>query len=91
MTHSHCSYCKTVRKIAFWGELPTAGWKRPGLLFCSIALAAGFGSLMWLLKDRPNYSLFFLLALPLTLGGVLGILVSVRGCDRCVAKLFGNV
>lgn len=86
-----CAYCKTVNRLCFWGPRREASWKRPVLLLCSLALALGFGVLSWMLRSRPDAVLFLLLAVPLTLAGVFGAAVSVRGCNACVARLFGEV
>ena len=86
-----CAYCKTVNVVCFWGPRPVAAWKRPVLLFCSALLAFGFGTLIWLLREHPNALFFSVLAVPLTLAGTLGLLISVHGCNACVARLFGEV
>jgi hypothetical protein len=85
-----CTYCKTVNTICFWGAMPEKTWKRPALLILSVVGAVGFGALLWLsLIDATNV-LFIALSMLLAAASLLGILVSLQGCDACVARLFGS-
>ena len=86
-----CTYCKPVNKLCFWGPRPEKAWKRPLLFVLSLLMGMGFGSLPWLLHDRPNYALFFLIGAPLTAAAALSVLVSINGCDACVARLLGEL
>jgi hypothetical protein len=86
-----CAYCKPVNTICFWGPRPERPWKRPVLLVLSLILGVGFGSLLWLLQDRPDYVLFFAIGAPFTAVAALSVLVSVKGCSACVARLLGEV
>lgn len=86
-----CAYCKTVNRLCFWGPRAEAGWKRPVLLLCSLILALGFGALIWLFRDRVDALHFLVLAGIIALAGIIGIFVSLRGCNACVARLFGEV
>jgi hypothetical protein len=86
-----CAYCKTVNRLCFWGPRQEARWKRPILLLCSITLALGFGAICWLFRSRPDALMLLVLSASLALAGGLGALVSVHGCDACVARLFGEV
>jgi hypothetical protein len=87
---SHCTYCRIVKILCFWGPRPYAKWKRRVLFACSALLALGFGALLWFVDDHKHELSLSLVAVPLTLAGVLGLLVSVNGCSRCVARLFGD-
>ena len=86
-----CSYCTVVNKLCFWGPRPEKEWKRPSLFLGSLLLCGGFGYLLWLLLGHENYFFFAVLAVPLVAGSVLGIVVAVRGCNACVARLFGEI
>lgn len=90
MDHFDCMYCKAVRRIAFWGPREQATWKRPMLFVCGLALSGGFGAVTWLTFGEPKYFGFALLAAPLILLGILGVMVSINGCGACVARLFGE-
>ena len=91
MTQPPCSYCKVINKICFWGPRPEAMWKRPALLLFSVLLVVGFGVLAWWLVQRPDNGLIVILSSLLSLVGALGVAVSMRGCNACVARLFGEV
>ena len=91
MKNHACIYCKPVQRIALWGPRPEANWKRPILLVCSILLGGGFAYLTWLLRYDPRYAYFPLLSVPLAFLGGLGMLVSINGCNACVARLFGEI
>lgn len=91
MSECLCIYCKPVRRIAFWGPRPEAGWKRPVLLLSSVVLGGGFAWLTWLLHGDPRYTYFPLLSVPLGALGLLGLLVSINGCNACVARLTGEM
>ncbi len=86
-----CGYCTLVNKLCFWGSRPEKDWKRPSLFFASLLLGGGFGYLLWLLRSHENYAFFASLAVPLVAGSVLGIVVAVRGCNACVARLLGEI
>lgn len=85
-----CSYCRVVQFIAFWGPLHEAKWKRPALLVCSVAMGGGFAYATWMLYGQQEYKYFPLLSVPLAALGLLGMLVALKGCDACVARLFGS-
>ncbi|WP_167092820.1 hypothetical protein [Massilia frigida] len=85
-----CSYCRVVRGIAFWGAFPEAKWKRPALLIVSLVIGGGTVILNWVLFEKAAYISFFLLSLPLGALGFMGVLVALKGCDACVARLFGS-
>jgi hypothetical protein len=86
-----CAYCKAVNTICYWGPRPEKKWKRPWLFVLSLIGAGSFGSLLWFLRGHENYGVFALFAAFLVLASVLGIAVSLRGCDSCVARLMGEL
>lgn len=86
-----CSYCTVINKLCFWGPRPEKGWKRPLLFIASVLLGGGFGFLLWLLWGHENYFFFAALAIPLVTGSILGLVVSIQGCNACVSRLFGEV
>lgn len=91
MSERACMYCKPVQRIAFWGALPEARWKRPVLLLLSVLLGGGIAWLTWRLHGDPKYTYFPLLSVPLAILTFLGLLVSINGCNACVARLMGDV
>ena len=87
----HCSYCKTVNTLCFWGPRREAKWKRPVLLILGVIMAAGCGSLAWLSYTRGTTPAFTLLGSALAFVGLLGALVAAHGCAACVARLLAEV
>jgi hypothetical protein len=88
----HCQFCSIVAKVAWWGPLRVAPWKRPVLLICSLLLGflcAGVLWNRWVVWGRVDivlalWGLMMLLC-------ILGVAVSWRGCDSCVARLTGDL
>lgn len=85
-----CNYCSVVNLIAFWGPLREAKWKRPALLICSLVMGGGSTFVTWMLFGQEEYKFFPLLSLPIVALGFLGMLVAFKGCDACVARMFGS-
>lgn len=86
-----CQYCSTINRLCFWGPRPEAGWKRPVLLLCSVAIVAGCSWVLWQFGSRPDAFLLLILSACIAGVGGLGILVCIHGCNACVARLFGEV
>jgi len=87
-----CPTCKCVNTIYFWGDRPQKQWKRPVLFVLSIVMLVG-GGYIFSINEHPSSQEPFtlvLLALMVILF-ILGLVVSVFGCNHCVAKLFGDV
>jgi hypothetical protein len=88
---AHCSYCKVVNTVCFWGPRPQATWKRPLLILCALPFAFGIPVLLWHFWGRPDSVLLWVLCIPLFLLAILGLLVGVGGCSACVSRLFGEL
>lgn len=87
---SPCPFCPATKAICFWGELrPYAPWRRWVLLACSVLLAVLFGGIMWYFTTKLNW-LLWLISVPMFPVSLLGIAVSISGCERCVVRLFGD-
>jgi hypothetical protein len=90
-----CQYYSVVAKVAWWGPRRVARWKRPVLLICS--LLGGFlcVGVLWMFRDR--WVVWGRADIVLALWGlmmllcILGVAVSWRGCDSCVARLTGDL
>ena len=89
-TTMSCNCCKSVNAICFWGPRREAAWKRPVLLVCSLVLAFGVGALGLYATSRPDGLTFVVLAFFVVLLGIAGLLVSIAGCDACVARVLGE-
>jgi hypothetical protein len=86
-----CPYCKTVNTVCFWGPMSEKPCKRPVLLVLALLGVVGFGALLWLAWSKAASVLFIALACLLVAVSVLGVLVSLKGCNACVARLFGSM
>jgi Na+/melibiose symporter-like transporter len=87
---SRCAYCSIVNTVCFWGACPEAHWKRPLLFLCAIMLLAGITALFWF-HESENATVLYVLGIPLALLAILGLLVAARGCEACVARMFGSI
>lgn len=87
-----CVTCKTVDFICFWGDMPEKKWKRPLLFLLSLFGLAG-GGYLFRVSEHPSSQDPFTMVLASVLAILLifGLIVSLVGCDRCVARLFGGV
>jgi peptidoglycan/LPS O-acetylase OafA/YrhL len=85
-----CACCKSVNTICFWGPRRPARWKRPVLFVLSLVAVVGLSALIWTFKARPDALFFNGLAAIFVLAGLLSVVVAVRGCDACVARLLGE-
>jgi hypothetical protein len=85
-----CACCNTVNSVCFWGPRTERPWKRPLLFLLALCFAVGGCALLWMLRDRPNYGMFVLIAAPLTIAAVLSMYVALAGCNACVARLLGE-
>jgi len=84
-----CRLCGTVNTICFWQAGPVKPWKRWVLLIGSVAvLLLGFSLASDLLQAPSIVGAFF--ALLILAMGAFGIVVSLFGCDDCVARCFGD-
>jgi hypothetical protein len=85
-----CLYCKVVETVCYWDPMPVKGWKRPVLLLTSAALTACAVIALRLTMDRSDVQ--FLSALSALFMGftLLGVAISFRGCDACVARFLGK-
>lgn len=91
--HSRCKsclYCKVVETVCYWEPLPAKSWKRPALFVTSAALTACAVLALRLTIQRGDVQ--FLSALSASFMGfnLLGVAISFRGCDDCVARILGK-
>jgi len=71
--------------------MPEKAWKRPCLFVCSILIGGGFGAFFVLPTRAYKGMIFCTLAPFLVAASVFGLLVSIRGCDACVARICGRI
>jgi hypothetical protein len=85
-----CRFCSVVNTLCFWGPRPEQRWKRPWLFaICAVSLIVLLTAVSMSREESVLVSYVF--------GPVLiafsawGIVVSIGGCDACVARLFGEL
>lgn len=87
-----CNLCSVVNFLCFWGDMPQAKWKRPTLFILSfIALVGGGYAVYYVVQSEgPIDIVTKSLCIFLGLVFLLGLITSVFGCNRCVARVFGS-
>jgi len=85
---SHCALCRIVAKVCFWGPRPERTWKRP-ILFVASLLITALGAVVFA-PNLPNHLGLYALFGFVFLMGIFGIVVSIWGCNACVARVFGD-
>ncbi len=87
-----CSTCALVNTLCFWGDIPAKKWKRPALAILSIVILSGGGYLFstsW--SSTLQSPIVLLLTLVLVVLFTFSLILSIIGCDKCVAKIFGKI
>jgi hypothetical protein len=84
--------CKTHRLVnlmPFGDGAPVKAWKRPLLAFLAIPLLALGIFVLWSVHEPGIIA--WISALSIAGLAVLGLFVSIAGCDTCVARVFGKI
>jgi hypothetical protein len=84
-----CHFCGVVNTICYWGPRPVKSWKRPVLLIGFVPVLAGCFAYAWVMLQHQSIP-GAVLGLFLLAAGACGIVISLFGCDDCVARLFGD-
>ena len=87
-----CAYCNTIKHVCFWGARSPAKWKRPVLFVAAGVFAIGIPVvvvLTWKGASAWAYTFLSLGAVGFA-ASILGVLVAVRGCQACVARILGD-
>ena len=84
---SRCRYCGVVNRVCYGGPQRQAAWKRPLLVIISTLITVGVASFFFLAYDRPGVLFLYLFGTPLLAMSVMGLLVGIKGCEACVARL----
>ncbi len=84
-----CHFCGVVNTISYWGPRPVKSWKRPVLLLISVPILAGGFAFAWVMFQQQSIA-GAVLGLFVLAAGACGIVISLFGCDDCVARLFGD-
>lgn len=85
-----CLYCKLVQLVSIGEPPPVKGWKRPLLLVAGLALTVSTVLALRFAWDRADASFFAAVSCLLMMLALLGVAISFRGCDSCVARFLGK-
>ncbi len=85
-----CLYCKPIQLVSLGEAPPVANWKRPVLLIAGIALTICTVMALQFAWDRAGATFFAAVSVLLMLLALVGVAVSFRGCDNCVARFLGR-
>lgn len=95
MNHRHsakhnCLYCKVVQFFSLGEPPPVASWKRPLLLLAGIVLTACTVMALHFAWERAGATFFAAVSALIMIIALLGVAISFRGCDTCVARFLGR-
>lgn len=86
----NCVYCSLVQYVSL-GEPPAVkGWKRPVLAVAGVALTVSTVMALRFAWERPDAMFFATVSVILMMIAVLGFVISLGGCDVCVARYLGK-
>jgi hypothetical protein len=85
-----CLYCKLVQFVSIGEPPPIKSWKRPLLLLAGIVLTASTVLALRFAWERAGATFFAAVSALLMLIALLGVAISFRGCDACVARFLGK-
>ena len=91
--HSRCKsclYCHVVQLVSLGEPPPVKGWKRPLLLIAGLALTICTVLGLRFAWERVDATFFAVVSCILMLIALLGVVISLRGCDLCVARFLGK-
>jgi hypothetical protein len=91
--HDHkktCLYCHVVQLVSIGEPPPVKGWKRPLLLVAGVALTICTVMAMRFAWERVGATFFAAVTMLVMIIALLGVAISFRGCDNCVARFLGR-
>ena len=91
--HSRCKsclYCTLVQYVSIGDPPPVKDWKRPLLLIAGLVLTVSTVMGIRFAWERPGATFFAAVSSLLMLIALLAVVISVRGCDSCVARYLGK-
>ena len=96
-THRHdakhkaqCLYCKPVQFVSIGEPPPIKSWKRPLLLLAGLVLTTCTVMALHFAWERAGATFFAAVSSLVMLIALLGVAISFRGCDACVARFLGK-
>jgi hypothetical protein len=91
--HSRCKtclYCRLVQYVSLGEPPPIKGWKRPLLRVAGLALTVCTVLALRFAWEKPDAVFFAMVSSILMMMALLGVAISFRGCDACVARYLGR-
>ena len=85
-----CLYCKFVQFFSIGEPPPIRSWKRPLLMIAGVVLTASTVMAMRFAWERAGATFFAAVTALVMLIALLGVAISFRGCDACVARYLGK-
>ena len=85
-----CLYCHVTRFVSVGEAPPAKRWKRPVLLVAGIGLTACTVMGLRFAWERSDAEFFAAISTLVMMLGLLGVAISLRGCDHCVARYLGK-
>lgn len=86
----NCLYCHVTQYVSLGDPPPVKNWKRPLLFVAGIALTVSTVMALQFAWERAGAT-FFAAITTIVMGlGLLGVAISFRGCDVCVARYLGK-
>jgi hypothetical protein len=86
----NCLYCGLIQYVSLGDPPPVTKWKRPVLLVAGLALTVCTVLALRFAWERNDGTFFAAVSVIVMLVGLLGVVISVRGCDVCVARYLGK-
>lgn len=86
----NCLYCKAVQFVSIGEPPPVKSWKRPVLLVAGVAMTACTVMAMHFAWERTDATFFAAVTALIMIMALLGVAISFRGCDHCVARFLGR-
>ena len=83
-------YCGLVNYVSLGDPPPITKWKRPVLLVAGTALTVCTVLALRFVWERPDGTFFAAVSSLLMIMALLGVVISLRGCDVCVARYLGK-
>jgi hypothetical protein len=85
-----CLYCKAVQYVSVGDPPPIKSWKRPLLFVAGVALTTCTVMAIRFAWERAGAEFFAGISALVMLLALIGVAISFRGCDACVARFLGK-
>lgn len=85
-----CLYCGLVKYMSMGDPPAITQWKRPVLMVAGIAMTVCTVLALRFAWERTDGTFFASVSALLMIIALIGVAISVRGCDVCVARYLGK-